>query len=237
MNRLLTWTTEGIERECDPRHAQIVIRELGVANAGAKITTPGIKEIPEEAESECQPLPLDQVSWYRSLCMRVAYMAQGRVDLGVIIRELAKGMKTPTVRHVEKLKRAARFLIGHPRLVQRFRNQEAAINLQGWCDADYAGCLRTRKNTSGGAIMLGDHCVSHWCRGQAVIGLSSGEAEDCSLVTLMSELIGLRLFGEDSNFKYALGVNIDATAATGMSGRRGLGEVNKRQYVERERGI
>ena len=58
-----------------------------------------------------------------------------------------------------------------------------------------------------------------------MIALSSGEAEYYSLVTLMSELIGLRSLGEDFNLKYALGVNIDATAAIGMSGRRGLGKV------------
>ena len=36
-------------------------------------------------------------------------------------------MKTPTLRHVEKLKRVARYLIGHPRVVERYRNQEAAM--------------------------------------------------------------------------------------------------------------
>ena len=73
--------------------------------------------------------------------------------------------------------------------------------------------------------MVGYHCVAHWCRRQAVIALSSGEAEYYSLVTLMSELIGLRSLGEDFNLKYDLGVNIDATAAIGMSGRRWLGKV------------
>eukprot|EP00959_Pyramimonas_sp_CCMP1952_P069788 1456748-Pyramimonas_sp.AAC.1 len=152
-------------------------------------------------------------------------MAQDRPDLGVVTRDLAKGMKMPTTRHVAMLKRAARYLRGHPRLVQHFRNQEMATSLQGWCDADHAGCLRSRKSTTGGAVLAGGHCLTHWCRGQAVIALSSGEAEYYSLVTLMSELLGIRALGQDWNLKYGLGVNIDATAAIGMASRRGLGKV------------
>ena len=74
-------------------------------------------------------------------------------------------------------------------------------------------------------MQAGKHCLLHWCRGQAVIALSSGEAEYYSLVTLVSELCGLRSLGLDWNLDYRLAVHIDATAAIGMSARRGLGRV------------
>ena len=44
LNRLLTWTTQGIEWEADPRHVQIIKRELNVTEASARVTTPGLKE-------------------------------------------------------------------------------------------------------------------------------------------------------------------------------------------------
>ena len=44
LNRLLAWTHEGIEWECDPRHVEILVREMGVAKANTKVTTPGIRE-------------------------------------------------------------------------------------------------------------------------------------------------------------------------------------------------
>ena len=72
--------------------------------------------------------------------------------------------------------------------------------------------------------MAGRHCLAHWCRGQSVIALSSGEAEYYSLVTLMSELIGLQSLAADWNLQYKLGANVDATAAIGMISRRGLGK-------------
>ena len=73
-------------------------------------------------------------------------------------------------------------------------------------------------------IMLGHHCIVFWCRGQSVIALSSGEAEYYSLVTLMSELLGLRSICIDWNVDFNLEINVDATAAIGMVSRRGLGE-------------
>ena len=41
----------------------------------------------------------------------------------------------------------------------------------------------------------------------------------------MSELIGVRSLGADLNLKYQIGVSKNATAAIGMTARRGLGEV------------
>ena len=73
--------------------------------------------------------------------------------------------------------------------------------------------------------MIGAHCVTHWCRGQAVIALSSGEAEYYSLVTLVAEMCGADSLAKDWNLDYKFGVNMDATAAIGMAGRRGLGKV------------
>ena len=99
LNRLLSWGAEGIEWECDPRHAEILIRELGLTGAQGAVT-PGVKEKPAEADEEDIPLPDEQRTWYRSLSQRAAYVAQDRPDLGVATRELAKGMQKPTERHL-----------------------------------------------------------------------------------------------------------------------------------------
>ena len=49
----LTWTERGIELEADPRHAELIIREMGCQ--GAKVTTALVKERLEEVESS-EPL-------------------------------------------------------------------------------------------------------------------------------------------------------------------------------------
>ena len=140
-----------------------MIRELGLASGGAntKLTTPGVHERPDAVEQEDIAIPEEERTWYRSVCMGLAYVAQDRPDLGVAVREMAKGMQAPCERHVALLKHAARYLRGNRRLVQHFKNQEAATWLDGWCDADHAGCFRTWKSTSGGAAMAGLHCLYH----------------------------------------------------------------------------
>ena len=41
-------------------------------------------------------------------------------------------------------------------------------------------------------LMLGGSTVSTYCEGQAVIALSSGEAEYCGLVSATSQMLGLQ---------------------------------------------
>ena len=41
MNRVLTWETGGIRYEADPRHAEIMMSQLGLGGPGARaVTTP-----------------------------------------------------------------------------------------------------------------------------------------------------------------------------------------------------
>ena len=46
-----------------------------------------------------------------------------------------------------------------------------------YTDSDWAGDKETRRSTSGGCLMLGQHVISHWSKSQSNIALSSGEAE------------------------------------------------------------
>ena len=51
------------------------------------------------------------------------------------------------------------YLVGRPRVVVQFNYQGKPDYLEAWVDSDYAGCRRTRKSTSGGAIMMGGHII------------------------------------------------------------------------------
>ncbi|CAK0834258.1 unnamed protein product [Prorocentrum cordatum] len=103
LNRLLSWTPDGMKWECYPRRVQIIVRELGLGHAGVKLATPGLKEKLESVEVDDVEIPADERTWYRSSCMRLAHIAQDRPDLGVAARELAKGTKCPTERHAYRL--------------------------------------------------------------------------------------------------------------------------------------
>jgi hypothetical protein len=200
-----------------------VVEMTGVS--GTKVTTPCVKQSSEEAQSEDVPLELERAKTYRSAAMRAAYLSQDRPDLQYAVRELAKGMKEPTERHWTALKRLARFLKLRPRLVQRFPVQGAVRELECWADADHAGCIRTRKSTSGGVIMFGSSCIKTYSKGQAVISLSSGESEYYGLVSGMASLLGEVAVARDWGLSLSARVWMDASAGIAIGSRRGLGRV------------
>ena len=73
--------------------------------------------------------------------------------------------------------------------------------------------------------MLGQSCIMALCRGQAVIALSSGEAEYYGLVTGCSESLGVRSLAKDWGICLPIHMWMDATAGAAIGSRRGLGRV------------
>ena len=114
-----------------------------------------------------------------------------RPDIQFATKELCRGMANPTVGDKRKLKRLARYLIEMPRIVSKFAFQEEPHELTGFSDSDWAGCKKTAKSTSGGAIMSGSHCIKTWSTTQKHITFSSGEAELVPCVKMCTELFGV----------------------------------------------
>jgi len=72
---------------------------------------------------------------------------------------------------------------------------------------------------------LGTHILKGWSNTQAVVALSSGEAEYYGMVKGASQGIGLRSVMEDLGVNLQVRVRTDASAAKGIASRRGLGKV------------
>ena len=88
LNRLVTWGAKGIELEADPRHAEIIMNEMGCA--GAKVSSALVKERVEEVDS-AEPLDPEEIPRYRSVSMRLAYLAQDRPGLAGTCQGVGKG--------------------------------------------------------------------------------------------------------------------------------------------------
>ena len=106
-----------------------------------------------------------------------------------------------------------------------FQKPEKSDVLTVYVDTDFAGCHITRRSTSGGAACRGDHLVKHWSTTQATVALSSGEAELTGISKGAAQGLGLQSIAKDLGISLSLRVMSDATAATGISRRRGLGKV------------
>ena len=222
LNPLVTWTGKGIELEADSRHVALLIQEVGCE--GSKVSTPLVKERIEEALNS-EELPEEQAAMYRSASMRLAYLSQDRPDLLVLGKELAKGLKKPTQAHFQMLKRGVRYLRSHPRLVHLFSNQDKFTQLEVWVDADHAGCIRSRKSTTGTVLRLGKNTIRNTCKSQAVIALSSGEAEYYGLVSGLCQGLGEQSTLKDWGISIPMIGFMDATTGLAIGSRHGLGRV------------
>ena len=92
---------------------------------------------------------------------------------------------------VEALKRCIRFLLKYPRCIQSFERQEV-VPEQITCHSDskFAGCLQSRKSTSSCKIFCWKHLLKSTSTTQAVVSLSSAEAEFYAAVKAAAAGIG-----------------------------------------------
>ena len=135
-------------------------------------------------------------------------------------------MQAPTQWDWQQLKRSVRYLKGAGRLVQQFHQQEPT-RLTVFSDSDFAGCVRTRKSTSCCIVFWGKHMLRSTSTTQAVISLSSGEAEFYSAVKAASIGLGVVALMRDMGISHSKSflLRVDSTACLGMAGRKGAGRV------------
>ena len=158
---------------------------------------------------------------------RMNFLAQDRSDIQHAVKELSKEMSKPNQASWIRLKRLVRYLKGAPRYRTQYQYQAKPDQLTTWADSDFVGCKLSRKSTSAGVIMHGSHVIKSWSSNQAVIALSSGEAEYYSLVKAASMSIGLRSISVDLGVSFGLPIVLksDASAAIGIANRLGLGKI------------
>ena len=226
--RILNWVIRvmpnGWEYEADQRHGELIIKTLGMDNCKSVII-PGEDAKEWEAEQDSVKLEGEKAREYRGLAARANYLALDGPDIQYAVKELCRGMANPTVGDRKALKRLARYLVGAPRMVSRFDTQYRPEEVFGFSDSDWAGCKKTSRSTSGGAIMVGQHCIKTWSATQKSNTLSSGEAELVAAVKMSCELIGMCQLAKDWGQELKANVWVDSSAAIGVVNRRGCGKL------------
>eukprot|EP00969_Alexandrium_andersonii_P299728 13250870-Alexandrium_andersonii.AAC.1 len=132
-----------------------------------------------------------EASRYRALAARANYLSMDRPDLSFAAKECCRRMSNRTAEDWAALARLTRYLLHRPRAVYYFPWQKGDQFMTVYADTDFAGCLSTRRSTSGGAAMWGTHAIKHWPTTQKTIARSSGEAELAGIVKRAAEGMGL----------------------------------------------
>ena len=249
LNRVIRWVVppfgkapECIEIEADPRHSELLIKNSGLQTNSKGVNTPG--ERTRNSSCTIKLSPQDSTSC-RSNVMRLAYLSADRIELQFASKELARSMAEPTTADVEALKRCIRFLLKYPRCIQSFERQEIVPKqITCYSDSNFAGCLQSRKSTSSCKIFYGKHLLKSTSTTQAVVSLSSAEAEfyaavkaaaaGIGCVSMMRDLgVMLQQQGVEVKAKGlgdgvdspSLEIKLDATAGRAIAMRRGSGRI------------
>jgi len=123
-----------------------------------------------------------------------------RMDIAAAVGTFSRFMQDPGRAHWEGIKRVLRYLRGTSGKCLRFERQ-GGVRLSGFCDSDFAGCVDTRRSTSGYLFLLGGGAVSWSSKRQPTVVLSSTEAEYVSGSHAAKEALWLKRFLEDLGWK------------------------------------
>ena len=225
LGRTASWTNEGLRYEAGVKHAQELLREWHLED-GKEVPTPGVTN-EKEAEDDEELLGEEAATKFRRGAARCNYLSQDRCDLAYATKEVVRRMACPSRGDERRLKRLIRYLRHHPRGSYTFRWQSAeeVASIRCFVDSDWAGCGRTRKSTSGGALMRGHHCLGQWSRTQSCVALSSGEAELNAALKGGTELLGLRTMLRELGLDAQLQICGDSSACFGTVHREGCGRI------------
>ena len=145
LNRIITWTEEGLFYEGDQRHVEIASEAVGFNERTRSVVTPAEKSKLEE--SKLSMLDKRDATKYRGLVARFNYLGQDRSDIQYAVKTLGSAMANPTNIDMVKVKRCIRYLIGVPRCIVPFKYQKYTDTILAWSDSDFAGCTKSRKST------------------------------------------------------------------------------------------
>ncbi len=131
-------------------------------------------------------------SVFRAVAARCNYLGQDRMDMQFAAKEMSRFMSKLEEQDWSSALRVARYLKDNKRVVIEHMYQKLPEKVVVWSDTDVAGCVRTRRSTSGGVGMFGKHCIKTYSQTQETVALSSGESVFYGIVKAATMGLGMK---------------------------------------------
>ena len=138
---------------------------------------------------------------YQRLVGKLIYLAHTRPDIAYSVSVISQFMHDPREAHLQAVYRVLHYLKANPGKGILFR-RDAALALECYTDADYAGSPIDRRSTSGYCTFLGGNVVTWRSKKQNVVARSSAEAEFRAMAQGICELLWLKVILEDLRIKW-----------------------------------
>jgi hypothetical protein len=128
---------------------------------------------------------------YKQIVGSLMYLTSTRPDIMHAVSLISRYMENPTEQHLLAAKRIFRYLKGTSDFGILYK-KGARENLYGFSDSDYAGDQDDRKSTSGYVFMMGSGAISWSSKKQAIVTLSTTEAEFIAAAACACQAIWLK---------------------------------------------
>ncbi|GJU82504.1 hypothetical protein Tco_1284869 [Tanacetum coccineum] len=195
------------------KYAQEILKKHGMTSCDSIGTPMATKHL----DADLSGTPVDQMK-YRSMVGALMYLTASRPDIVHATCYCARYQAKPTEKHLTAVKRIFRYLKDSINMGLWYP-KDTSFELTTFLDSDHAGCLDSRKSTSGGIQFLGgDKLVSWSSKKQDCTSMSLAEAEYVSLSACCAQVLWLRTQLTDYGFHFdKIPMYCDSKAAIAIS--------------------
>ncbi|GJT36699.1 retrovirus-related pol polyprotein from transposon TNT 1-94 [Tanacetum coccineum] len=195
------------------KYAQEILKKHGMTSCDSISTPMATKYL----DADLSGTPVDQTK-YRSMVGALMYLTASRPDIVHATCYCAHYQAKPTEKHLTTVKRIFRYLKDSINMGLWYP-KDTGFELTAFSDSDHAGCLDSRKSTSGGIQFLGGDKLVRWSsKKQDCTSMSSAEAKYVSLSTCYAQVLWLRTQLTDYGFHFdKIPMYCDSKAAIAIS--------------------
>nr|GEW36937.1 hypothetical protein [Tanacetum cinerariifolium] len=195
------------------KYAQEILKKNGMTSCDGIGTPMATKHL----DADLSGTPVDQTK-YRSKVGALMYLTASRPDIMHATCYCARYQAQPTEKHLIAVKWIFRYLKDNIH-VGLWYPKDTGFELTAFSDSDHAGCLDSRKSTSGGIQFLGgDKLVSCSSKKQDCTSMSSAEVEYVSLSACFAQVLWMRTQLTDYGFYFdKIPMYCDSKAAIAIS--------------------
>ncbi|GJS99621.1 retrovirus-related pol polyprotein from transposon TNT 1-94 [Tanacetum coccineum] len=195
------------------KYAQEILKKHGMTSCDSIGTPMATKHL----DVDLSGTPVDQTK-YHSMVGALMYLTASRPDIVHATCYCARYKAKPTKKHLTVVKRIFWYLKDSINMGLWYP-KDTGFELTAFSDSDHAGCLDSRKSTSGGIQFIGgDKLVSWSSKKQDCTSMSSVEAEYVSLSACCAQVLWLRTQLTDYGFHFdKIPMYCDSKAAIAIS--------------------
>jgi Reverse transcriptase (RNA-dependent DNA polymerase) len=163
-----------------------LLKETGML--GCKLAVTPIEQKTRLGAEAGEPVDRER---YQRLVDRLIYLSHTRPDISFAVSVVSRYIHDPREGHMDVVYQILRYLKSAPGKGLIFQKNDH-LNIEGYCDSDWASCADGRRSTSGYCMFVGGNLVSWKSKKQSVVARSTTEAEYRAMALGVADMLWLK---------------------------------------------